>query len=122
MTEVITIAAVDDHPIILEGMTSWVAATESDIHVVAGAATVDSLLTGPGRDADVVLLDLNLEDGTSVARNVAEILKAGPAVLVLSVSDNPAAVRAAMRAGALGYVLKNEPTSRIRAAIKEVAA
>lgn len=122
MTEVITIAAVDDHPIILEGMTSWVAATESDIRVIAGAATVDSLLAGPGRDADVVLLDLNLEDGTSVARNVAEVLKAGPAVLVLSVSDNPAAVRAAMRAGALGYVLKNEPTSRIRAAIKEVAA
>ncbi len=122
MTEVITIAAVDDHPIILEGMASWVAATESDIRIIAGAATVDSLLAGPGREADVVLLDLNLEDGTSVARNVAEVLKAGPAVLVLSVSDNPAAVRAAMRAGALGYVLKNEPTSRIRAAIKEVAA
>jgi two-component system, NarL family, nitrate/nitrite response regulator NarL len=31
-------------------------------------------------------------------------------------------VRAAMRAGALGYVLKNEETSRVRQAIKEVAA
>ena len=61
-------------------------------------------------------------DRTTADRNVAAILEAGPAVLVLSVSDKPAAVRAAMRAGALGYVLKNEPTARIRAAIKAVAA
>ena len=42
--------------------------------------------------------------------------------VVLSASDRPLAVRAAMRAGALGYVLKSEPTTRIRAAITEVAA
>jgi DNA-binding NarL/FixJ family response regulator len=122
MTDVITIAAVDDHPMILEGMASWVAAAESDIRVIAGAATVGGLLAGPGRDADVVLLDLNLEDGTSPTGNVTAIRQAGPAVLVLSVLNNAAAVRVAIRAGALGYVLKNEPTSRIRAAIKEVAA
>jgi two-component system, NarL family, nitrate/nitrite response regulator NarL len=53
---------------------------------------------------------------------VAAILTAGPAVLVLAASDKPVSVRAAMRAGALGYVLKNEETSQVRAAIKAVAA
>lgn len=122
MTDTIDVAAVDDHPIVLDGITSWVTASEEGIHVIGTAATVDALLAGPGRHAHVVLLDLDLADGTTVERNVAAILAAGPAVLVLSVSDKPAAVRAAMRAGALGYVLKNEPTSRIRAAIMDVAA
>lgn len=122
MTGVIDIAAVDDHPIILDSFAAWVNEGEGDIRVVATAATVDELLAGPGRRAHVVLLDLDLNDGTRVERNVAAILEAGPAVLVLSASDKPAAVRAAMRAGALGYALKNEQTERIRAAIKEVAA
>jgi two-component system, NarL family, nitrate/nitrite response regulator NarL len=122
VTGVIDIAAVDDHPIILDSFAAWVMAGQGDIRVVATAATVDALLAGPGRRAHVVLLDLDLNDGTSVERNVAAILAAGPAVLVLSASDKPVAVRAAMRAGALGYALKNEQTEQIRAAIMEVAA
>ena len=122
MTGVIDIAAVDDHPIILDSVAGWVMAAEGDIRVVGTAATVDALLAGPGRRAQVVLLDLELGDGTAVEANVAAILAAGPAVLVLSALDKPLAVRAAMRAGALGYVLKNEPTAEIRVAIREVAA
>ncbi len=53
---------------------------------------------------------------------MAAIHAAGPAVLVLSASDRPLAVRAAMRAGARGYALKNEQASQIRSAIREVAA
>jgi two-component system, NarL family, nitrate/nitrite response regulator NarL len=118
----IGVAAVDDHPIILESVAGWVTGEENDIRVVATAATVTALLAGPGRRADVVLLDLDLGDGTTVADNVAAILAAGPAVLVLSASDRPLAVRAAMRAGARGYALKNEQAAQIRAAIREVAA
>jgi DNA-binding NarL/FixJ family response regulator len=122
LTSVISVAAVDDHPIILDSVASWVMADEGDIRVVATAATVDALLAGPGRHADVVLLDLDLRDGTTVTSNVAAILAAGPAVLVLSASDRPLAVRAAMHAGARGYALKNEPAGQIRSAIRDVAA
>jgi DNA-binding NarL/FixJ family response regulator len=122
VTGVIDIAAVDDHPIILDGVAAWVMAAGNGIRVISTAATVAELLAGPGRRAHVVLLDLDLADGTTVEHNVTAILEAGPAVLVLSVSDKPSAVRAALRAGALGYVLKNEPTFQIRAAIESVAA
>lgn len=122
MTGVIDVAAVDDHPIILDSVAGWVRSDEGDIRVVATAATVDALLAGPGRDAHVVLLDLGLGDGTTAAGNVTAILAAGPAVLVLSASEQPLAVRAAMHAGARGYALKNEQASQIRAAIREVAA
>lgn len=122
MTDVIDVAAVDDHPIILESVARWVMSDEGDIRVVATAATVDALLAGPGRHAQVVLLDLSLGDGTIVERNVAAILEAGPAVLVLSASERPLAVRAAIHAGARGYALKSEQATEIRAAIREIAA
>lgn len=119
---VIDVAAVDDHPIILGGIAAWISAPDSGIRVIGTAATVDALLAGPGRRAHVVLLDLDLGDGTTTERNVVTIRAAGPAVLVLSASGRPTAVRNAMRAGALGYVLKNEEASEVRAAIKAVAA
>ncbi len=122
MTDVIDVAAVDDHPIILDSVAGWVQAEEGDIRVVATAATVDQLLAGPGRRAHVVLLDLELGDGSAAAGNVTAILAAGPAVLVLSASDQPLAVRAAVHAGARGYALKNEQADQIRSAIREVAA
>ena len=111
MADVVDVAAVDDHPIVLDSVTGWVMAGENGIRVIDTAATVDALLAGPGRDAHVVLLDLDLGDGTTVERNVAAILAAGPAVLVLAASDKPLAVRAAIRAGALGYALKSEATT-----------
>lgn len=118
----IAVAVVDDHPIILDGVAGWVALPGSGIRVVAAATTVDAILSGPGRRADVVLLDLDLDDGTTVEQNVTAICAAGPAVLVLSASDRPASVRDAMRAGARGYVLKNEEAAELRAAIRAVAA
>jgi DNA-binding NarL/FixJ family response regulator len=122
LTGVIDIAAVDDHPIILESVAGWVKAGQGDIRVIATAATVAALLAGPGRRAAVVLLDLDLGDGSTAEGNVADIRAAGPEVLVLSASDRPPAVRAAIGAGALGYALKNEQADQIRSAIREVAA
>lgn len=122
MSVVIDVAAVDDHPIVLDGIAGWLTGPDSGIRVVGTAATVDELLAGPGARAHVVLLDLDLQDGTTVERNVAVIRAAGPAVLVLAASDKPLSVRAAMRAGALGYVLKSEETAQVRGAIKTVAA
>ena len=122
MTDAIDIAAVDDHPIILDSVAVWVAADRGDIRVVATEANVGALLAGPGRHADVVLLDLELGDGSTAEANVTAIRAAGPEVLVLSASDRPPVVRAAIRAGARGYALKNEQADQIRFAIREVAA
>ena len=76
MTGIIDVAAVDDHPIIRESVATWIARGEGDIRVIATAATVPALLAGPGRHAGVVLLDLDLADGTTVEGNVAAILAA----------------------------------------------
>ena len=66
----IDVAAVDDHPIVLDAVAGWVTAAESGIRVVAVAPTVDALLAGPGSQAHVVLLDLDLgtDNGDRPAR------------------------------------------------------
>jgi len=46
MTAIIDVAAVDDHPIVLDGVAGWVMAAESGIRVVGTALTVDALLAG----------------------------------------------------------------------------
>ena len=106
--------------------TAWPAgsaAPDSGIRVVGTAATVAALLAGPGRQAHVVLLDLDLGDGSTAEQNVAAIRAAGPAVLV-AVRLGPAGHGPATRSAPArcGYVLKNEETAQVRAAIKAVAA
>ena len=108
----IDVAAVDDHPIILDSIAGWVSAPDSGIRVVATAATVDDLLAGPGREAHVVLLDLDLGDGSTAERNMAVIRAAGPAVLVLAASDKPVSVRDAIRAGASATCLRTKRLPR----------
>jgi DNA-binding NarL/FixJ family response regulator len=124
MTGVIKVAVVDDHPIIRASSAAWVGTVDAagEIRVVAAVPTVAGLLAGPGRAAHVVLLDLDLGDGTTPEANVTAIRAAGPAVLILSASGRPPAVRAAVRAGALGYALKTEEATEVHAAIREVAA
>ncbi len=125
---VVTVAAVDDHPIVLGGVVGWLRAEGSDIAVVGTAATVDGLLAGPGRDADVVLLDLDLADGTTAERNVGAILAAGPAVLILSASDKPLSVRAAAAGHCwvsprLAYILATDDApDRPRLSVQETRA
>ncbi|MGH3408441.1 MAG: response regulator transcription factor [Streptosporangiaceae bacterium] len=79
--QLIKVAAVDDHPIVLDGIANWITGADvadvtGPVWVVSTAASVDALLAGPGRDAHVVLLDLDLQDGTTVEDNVAAILAA----------------------------------------------
>nr|MDT0666840.1 DNA-binding response regulator [Micromonospora sp. DSM 115978] len=81
MSEGITVAAVDDHPIVLHGLNG-ILEGEADIKLVATAATIDELLGGPGRGADVVLLDLDLGQGSDADTelNIHRLLDAGSAV------------------------------------------
>ena len=124
--KVITVAAVDDHPIVLRGLAGVLAALPG-IQLVAAAASVEELLAGPGREADVVLLDLNLQEGSPTAvpdapENIRRLIDAGLAVVVFSAVAEPARVRAAMRAGACGFVPKTDDVDELGTAIRAAAA
>lgn len=98
---------------------------EREGFVVAGATATCAEGVGLLADAhaDVVLLDLHLPDATGTEA-VTRMREAAPAVplVVFSVDRTPALIRAALRAGASGYVTKDAPISRLVAALHAAAA
>ncbi|WP_254552610.1 response regulator transcription factor [Kitasatospora sp. MMS16-BH015] len=111
----------DDDRMLLEGLASWLTRAPH-LRLLDCAVTVDELLAGPGRHADVVLLDLLLRDGSAPEANVTRLRLAGPRVLMISTQGEPAAMVATVEAGAAGYLTKDHALDRLVAAIDEVAA
>lgn len=114
----IRIAVIDNDKLVPAGLRALLVGT-TDITVTHTATTVADYLTA-GATADVVLLDLQLEDGTDPAANVAALHATGTAVLVFSVHGDRRHVRATIRAGACGYLIKNDEADKLADAIRTV--
>jgi two-component system response regulator NreC len=71
----------------------------------------------------VLVLDVNLPEGSSLPA-IPELLDQSPetAVVVLTMQQDPAFAREAMRAGAVGYVLKHSAGSELVDAVRAAAA
>lgn len=100
MASPITVAVVEDLPVTIEGIQSWIDRDpERRVRIVASGATIDEVLSGPGRDADVILLDLNL-NGEMMTDRVGELTGAGRRVVVFSQHADSDIVLAVLEAGA----------------------
>ena len=119
----IKILIADDHGVVAEGLKHLVEA-QADMEVVA--------VVGDGREAvraardaqpDVVLMDLSMPElnGADAAR---AILERDPKcrVIVLSMYAEPEYVRRALKAGAVGYVVKRSAAKEVIDAIRAVHA
>jgi DNA-binding NarL/FixJ family response regulator len=119
----VNVLVVDDHPLFRDGVCGLLASVPDTVVVgTAGtteAAVREATLTRP----DVVLLDLNLPDGSGVAA-IPRILAACPdaAVLVLTMVEDEGSLTAALRAGARGYLLKGIGQEELLAALRTVVA
>ncbi len=117
----ITVAAVDDHPVVLSGIGAALTAADPGLRVLAVAESTDELLAGAGADADVVLLDLSMHrpDGQSAETDVRRITARGAVVLLFTSEGRPVPIRRAVAAGASGLVLKVDPIETIVATIRD---
>ena len=114
---------VDDHPLFLDGVRAALSATQ-DVEVVGEAHTLAEALEVAGQcSADVVLMDLNLPDGSGID-GTRQLVEAHPGlrVLVITMSADDDAIVAAMRAGARGYVVKGAGRADLVRAVTTVAA
>ncbi|MFE6738699.1 response regulator transcription factor [Streptomyces tubercidicus] len=96
---------------------------EPDLAVVAEAADGDAAITVVDKQRpDVVLMDIRMpgRDGLSTTRELLT-RPAPPRVLMLTTFDSDDMVLGALRAGALGFVLKDTPPARILDAVRTVA-
>jgi DNA-binding NarL/FixJ family response regulator len=107
MRAVTRVAVVDDHELVAIAVQNVVDSVDGI--VFARHATNVTELVRRMRDADLVLLDLSLRDGSTPAQNVARIRDWGADVLVLTSGEDPYLVRSASRTEVLGIVRKSAP-------------
>jgi len=96
---------------------------EEDVHVVAEAPNGEAALVW-ARECrpDVVLMDVGMPklDGVAAARAIKQELPEC-AIVMLTVHDDDATVFEAIKAGALGYVLKDAPPEQMLEAVRAAA-
>jgi DNA-binding NarL/FixJ family response regulator len=116
------VVVVDDHPMFREGLRVALE-TGTEITVVGEAERAGDAVDLVDRtDADLVVMDLHLPDGSGL--KAVEALRAarpGLAVLVMTMSEDDDAIAAALRAGARGYLLKSAGRTEVLDAIRAVA-
>ena len=121
MTTRVTI--VDDHRVFREGLAALLTGRDG-IEVIADFADAETLYESlPILDVDVLLLDVHLPGDSGLAA-LSRIGQEAPAVrvLVLTMHDDAATVRAAIDAGADGYLVKTSGLDDIARAVIAVGA
>lgn len=114
---------VDDHPVFRQGL---VALIQSDpaFSVVAEVGNSDEALAGVESESlDIALVDISLkkENGLELVRTMHATHPDLP-VLIISMHDEVVYAERALRAGARGLVMKQEPPSVVLQAIRSVLA
>jgi len=113
---------VDDHPVTREGLARLIN-HERDLEVCGEAGTAaralaDIVLQQP----DLVIVDVSLGSGSSGLELIKDLSARDARIRMLALSTHDETIYAerVLRAGAKGYVMKQEPTAEVMRAIRKV--
>ena len=119
----IRVLIVDDHSVVREGLRMFLV-RDPDLEVVGEAADgAEALEQARQMRPDVVIMDLLMPvmDGIAATRVIRRELPETEVLALTSVLESASVVEA-LRAGAIGYLLKDTQASELRKAIKAAAA
>ncbi len=117
----IKVFLVDDHPIVREGVRSYL--TSRSIAVVGEASDAKETLRKVRKLApDVIVLDVNLPlmDGGELARRLRRLVPKSK-IIAFSIHSSEEYVVRMARCGVQGYVMKDQPTAELLDAIRQVS-
>ncbi|HEY3189973.1 MAG TPA: response regulator transcription factor [Solirubrobacteraceae bacterium] len=117
------IVLADDHAVVRSGL-KLLLESEDDLEVVAVAGDAeDALRYVRGHKPDVLVLDLNMPGRRASLDVIPEVGEASPGtrVVVLTMQEDPAFARRALRDGATGYVLKEAADEELVQAVRLAA-
>jgi DNA-binding NarL/FixJ family response regulator len=117
------IIIVEDHPVFRTGLKELIE-TEKDLHVCGEADTINKAMRViEDKQPDLVIVDITLKgrNGIELIKELHRDIPHLP-VLVLSMHDESLYAERAFRAGASGYIMKEETSESIVKAIRMVHA
>jgi len=117
------ILLVDDHPMMRQGLAALIG-TEPDLEICGEAENAAQAMAAlAAHPIDLVLLDLTLPDknGVEVIKDM-RALHPAVRVLVISMHDEAIYAERVLRAGARGFIMKQEGGPKLLQAIREVLA
>ena len=117
----VTVAIVDDHPLVREGLAARISA-QPDMEVCGEAADIESALELiVTKRPSLVIVDIALRNGHGIDL-IKRIVAAGvnTRMLVVSAYDESFFAERALRAGALGYINKQELQGQVVEALRTV--
>ncbi len=119
---VITVVLVDDHPAIVAGVTTWCAAADPPVQIVAAGPRVADAWAEPGRSADVVIFDLQLSGNVPAYTELRQLVESGRRVIVYSMREDDRTALTCLDLGAVTYLTKAEGQEHLVAAARAAAA
>jgi len=114
------ILIVDDHPLFREGLRQMID-HEADLKVCGEAPDAESALEAIDQlKPDLAIVDISLggSNGIDLIKNIKTTHEDFP-VLVVSMHDESLYAERALRAGALGYLMKHEPAKTVKLAVRK---
>jgi DNA-binding NarL/FixJ family response regulator len=117
----VAIAIVDDHPLVREGLAARISA-QPDMEVCGEADDIESAMEMiAAKRPALVIVDIALRDGHGIDL-IKRIVAAGinTRMLVVSAYDESLFAERALRAGALGYINKQELQGKVVEALRTV--
>jgi two-component system nitrate/nitrite response regulator NarL len=122
MEQQVTVAIVEDHPVVTEGVASWIRSDPGQrVRLVQTARDLTALRAGSRLAADVVILDLELA-GELVTGQIPGLVAAGYRVVAFSGHSDPAIVMETLDNGAHAYVSKDEGSDHLVEAVLAAAS
>lgn len=115
------VLVVDDHPIVRAGLTQLIN-SEPDLVVCGDAEELHTALQRiDSLKPDILIVDISLTgpDGLELLKTI-RIKDASLPVLILSMHDESIYAERALRAGANGYIMKQEATDRVLIALRRI--
>jgi DNA-binding NarL/FixJ family response regulator len=115
----VTVFVVDDQDLVREGITALLG-LQPGIEVVGSARDgAEAVAAVPGCRPDVVLMDVRMPelDGVAATAALRRLLPACKIVMLTTFDDDEYVTRA-LKAGALGYLLKNLPAADLARAVR----
>ncbi len=120
MADTVRIAIVDDHPLLLQGVSQTLSGRNGFSIVGLGGSAADALRIAEEEKPDIMLLDISMPgDGMEAAKKISARHRAIK-LIMLTVSERDDHLKTALEIGVRGYVLKGVSGTELQAAVQAV--